>query len=347
MTTTSDSRYQPPASFGSEASRARTTRDRFLPFTSWWPLLAGATAGILMRAIVFSGSPGNAFAAMMGSFIYLSPLAVGAVTVYCAERIARRSWFHYFAAGFLANVIYVVGSLMALIEGIICAILIVPMFAMLGGVGGLLMGIVCRMTNWPKQAIVSVVLLPVLLGYLEQYLPLPVRIGEIERSAMIDASPASIWQEIHFTPNIDAADVENAFVYRIGAPLPTSGVTAATDVGHVRTVTMSKGVSFEQHFVEWDEPRRARWTYEFNEDSFPPEALDEHVVIGGHYFDVEQGTFTLTPVGDRTLVTMTMRYRISTQFNWYVDPIARLLMGNLADTVLEYYKAQSEQPREH
>lgn len=108
---------------------------RQLPFSRWWPLLAGAMAGVVLR-LVFFGSPGNWYAAMMGSFIYLSPILVGAVTVYVAERKQRRSWAYYFWAPFMANLFFVLGTLLVMIEGLICAIVIVPLFATLGALGG-------------------------------------------------------------------------------------------------------------------------------------------------------------------------------------------------------------------
>src|SRR5262245_253483 len=39
-----------------------------LPFPKWWPIVAGALLGVVMRA-VFSGDPGRSFAPMMISFI--------------------------------------------------------------------------------------------------------------------------------------------------------------------------------------------------------------------------------------------------------------------------------------
>jgi hypothetical protein len=73
---------------------------------------------------------------MAGGFIFCAPLAVGALTVYLAERRERRSWGYYFYAPFLATMLFVAGSLLVMIEGIICAIVIVPMFAVLAGSAG-------------------------------------------------------------------------------------------------------------------------------------------------------------------------------------------------------------------
>jgi hypothetical protein len=312
-----------------------------LPFSKWWPVLGGALAGVALRAGIFNGDPGDPYAAMMGSFIYLSPLLVGAVTVYLAERLKRRSWGYYLAASFVANVLYIVGTLLIMIEGWICAILIIPVFAGMGMIGGLIMGTVCRLTNYPSHTVYSLAALPLVLGFIETDVPLPDRIATVERSVMINASPQTVWSHLHYTPHI-AAEEANAFIYRIGAPLPRAGITTQAADGHVRTVTLTKGASFQQHFVAWDENRHARWLYRFDEQSFPPGSLDEHVVIGGRYFDMQEGEFTLTPRGNATELSMRIHYRLSTRFNWYAGPLAHALMGNLEETVLEFYKRHSE-----
>lgn len=105
---------------------------------------------------------------------------------------------------------------------------------------------------------------------------------------------------------------------------------------------MAKDIYFDQVFTHWQEGRYVRWTYRFHEDSFPPYALDEHVVIGGHYFDILDTSYSLTPKGAATALTVRMTYRLSTQFNWYADPVARLLLTNLGEVNLEYYRRRSE-----
>ena len=58
------------------------------------------------------------------------------------------------------------------------------------------------------------------------------------------------------------------------------------DGEHLRHITMGKGVRFDQVATEWRENERVSWRYRFAEDSFPPGALDDHVRIGGEYFDL-------------------------------------------------------------
>lgn len=312
-----------------------------LPFSWLIPLVAGALAGVALR-LIFSGNPGAPYASAMGSFIYLSPFFVGAVTVYVAETQQRRTWGYYIRASFIANLLYVSGTMVILIEGLICAVVVVPLFSILGIVGGLIMGAICRATNWPKHALMSIGILPLVLGSVEAELPTPDRMGMVERVATINAPPSVIWKQILNATDIKADEVDQAWAYRIGVPLPISGVAQTTPSGTVRRVTMGKGIYFDQVVTSMDEPKYLKWAFRFYPDSFPPHTLDDHVVIGGHYFDLIDTSYTLTPNGSSTDLRVQMHYRVSTRFNWYAIPLTRALLGNVEEVNLEYYRRRSE-----
>ncbi|MES1196255.1 MAG: SRPBCC domain-containing protein [Steroidobacter sp.] len=315
-----------------------TSHEHALPFSKWWAILAGAAVGVGLR-VIFRRSAMGIFETMSGVFIFLVPMAVGAITVYLAERQKRRSWGYYIWAPASANLAFVIGTMLILIEGMICAILIVPLFVIFGALGGLIMGTICRVFNWPTQAVYSFVLLPVILGAIpNNHMPTN-RIGVIQRSVIIDASPSTIWWQIHNARDIQPDEVKRGWMYRIGVPLPESGMTEQTPEGLVRKIRMGKGVHFEQVVTDWQENQFVKWKYRFTKDSFPSGALDDHVRIGGRYFDLIDTSYRLIPINDHsTRVSIVMSYRVSTDFNWYADPIARLLIGNFEEVILDFYR---------
>ena len=308
-----------------------------LPYRAWWPVALGAVAGLLLR-LVFSGAAGGPYVPMMGSFILGAPVLVSVVTVYLAERVARRTWGYYFVAPFVANVLFVVGTLLIEVEGWICAIIIVPLFAVIGGLAGLVMGAICRVTNWPGRAVVSsVALLPLLGGAVEQRID-TTKLERIQlREVFVPATPESVWRVLVDTRDIRPAEVDSAWMYRIGVPTPQQGIGDFREGEHLRHITMGKGVRFDQVATDWQENRSVTWHYRFSDASFPPGALDDHVRIGGQYFDVSECTYSLTPVPGGTRLAIRMKYRVSTHFNWYAVPVADWLVGDFAEVILDFY----------
>ena len=309
----------------------------------WWPFAAGVLVGIALR-LVFSARPGEPLETMSGSFAVLAPTVVGAVTVYVAELRARHTWLYYFGIAALTNILFVLGTFLILIEGAICVIVAAPMFGLLGGLAGLLAGGACRLSRrWMRPTVYSLAVLPVLLGHVESQLPLPRQISTIERSLTVAATPADVWTQLTTAPDIRPEEIGDGWMYRIGVPLPESAITHTADGAVVRHIRMGKGVQFDQVAAEWEPARRVRWLYRFTPDSFPPRALDDHVRIGGEYFDIIDTEYSLQAQADgTTTLRVAMSYRVSTRFNWYAGRVAGLLVGNFEETALRFYARRAE-----
>jgi hypothetical protein len=321
-----------------EGSPAPPRRDRS---RWWWPLAAGVAYGVSIR-LVFSGEAGGPYNAMMSSFTLLVPILVGAVTVMVAERTSRRSWPYYFWAAAGANVLFVIGTLALTIEGLICCILAVPLFAVLGGIGGLLTGVLCRQRDWTRHSVFGFALLPLTLGALEQHIPLPDAVLTAERSRSVAASPSDVWLRLLSSKAIQPEEMDSAWMYRIGVPLPLSAISEERGGELVRHISMGKSIQFDQIATVWEPEHRVVWTYRFTKDSFPPHALDDHVRIGGRYFDVIDTEYVIEATPEGTMLRVVMHYRVSTNFNWYVRPIASFLVLNFEKTALAFYAHRAE-----
>lgn len=325
------------------AAKARlSTFSRFW----WWPLIVGAIAGVGLR-LIFISEPGGAFSAMSSAFLYFAPFAVGAVTVFFMERRGRCSWGQYALAGAAANALFVIGTMLIMVEGLICAIIIVPLFAAIGALAGLIMGAVCRLTNWPKPGAYGAVALPVLMAFLMPSGAGPISVHQIERTIEIATTPERVWAHLLDAPDIKHDEVQRAWMYRIGVPEPIAGTTMQTNDGRlVRTIEMGKSIHFQQIATDWKKNEFVRWNYVFAADSIPPMALDDHVMIGGHYFDLLGTDYELKPLpSGNTALTIRMKYRVSTQFNWYANYVAKLLIANFEEVILEFYQRMAENTR--
>jgi len=309
-----------------------------------WPLLLGMATGLGFR-LAFRGDAEQALNVMMASFMLLVPVAVGVVTVYAAERSRRRSWGYYFLSAAGANLLFVAGTFAILIEGLICAIVAAPLFALIGGLAGLATGAFFRWRGRAGPGSLSIVVLPFLFGSVEQHLPLRDRIDTVTAARVVAASPEQVWQVITRAEGIRPEEMEDAWMYRIGVPLPLSAITEEHSGERVRHIEMGKGIAFDQVIVDWEPARRVRYRYRFTPESFPAGALDEHVLIGGTYFDLLDTEYALEPAGNGTRLTASMSYRVSTHFNWYSRFIARFLIGNFEATALEFYAYRAERIR--
>ena len=277
---------------------------------------------------------------MMSGFIYFAPGIVGAVTVYLAERRNGE------AGGTTCLRRSPRTSCSCRDDGdadrrLICAVVIAPLF-----------GVSERWaahhgTHLPPQQLAAAGTLQyrsrsAAVGFGRSGCSDDGGIGFVERALVVDASP------MKFGPDPERAEIKPQEIERAGVShrgsLTTSGTFHESSGERVRRVRMGKNIYFDEVVIEWDKYRHLRWIYRYHDDSFPRYALDEHVVLGGHYFDIKDTSYTLIPDGNRTQIRLKMTYRVSTRFNWYADPVARLLLENLREST-EYYRRHSESGR--
>ena len=75
----------------------------------------------------------------------------------------------------------------------------------------------------------------------------------------------------------------------------------------------------------------------------PLTTLDEHVTVGGAFFDVMSGTYEIHKVNDREVdLVLYSEHRISTHFNFYARIWSNFLMSEIQSNIMKVIKARAE-----
>ncbi len=306
----------------------------------------GATYGAFgyhFFATVLSDSAQGRSGLMSLSFLMLLPLSIGALVVLLIQR--RRKVGFWQAAGMsslpLMLFLFIAGTVLR--EGFICILMALPLVLILGGIGSLIAWAVTAGARRSSNKMLSlVIVLPFAFGAAEQELPAPNQLRSISRSIDIQASPEVVWRHINFPTAIQPSELKDGFAYRIGVPYPIEARTLEPRVGGRRHLLWQRGVVFDEEITAWEVERKVAWRYVFGPASFPEGSLDDHIVIGGRYFDLEDTSYTLTPQAGGTRLTIAVRFRVSTHFNWYAGAWAKFLIADTAETILGFYKRRAE-----
>ncbi len=276
------------------------------------------------------------------AFMLGTPFAIGAITVY-GLRHTNPSIDKMIFAPWLAILLALVGSAVTMLEGAICIGLASPLFFIISSIGGLIMGLVLRWSNKGKATLNSILLLPIMLTLVEPAIPQQSKFLEDRAFIEVAASPHRIWGEILNARNIRREELPLNFTHWIGVPRPLEGFNVMTPQGEVRYSKWERGVNFSALVTERIEDRSITWRYKFTPDSFPEGSMDEHVKIGGQYFDLYDTTFNLVPVSENlTKLEIISHYRVATDVDFYGVPVARLIAHDFMSTILHLYKLRSE-----
>lgn len=305
------------------------------------PLLGGSIVGLLYGILARGTAQEDHwlpfFGVMTFAFLSVVPLALGYLTVRIHP---KPSWVYRVLAPWLPVVAMLFFCWVVGWEGSICVVMGLPILLVMSSIGGILGGWSYMRNN---GATIATALLPLAIAPLEHRLPTPTRIHRLETTMSIQASPAAVWSQVVEVPTIRPEELRPALFTALGFPRPINATLDHHGVGGRRYARFDRGVLFVETITHWDEGRRLRFTIDPQTDSIPPTTLDRHVTIGGPYFDVLTGEYTLEPRPDGTvLLHLASELRVSTHFNLYAQPWVDAIMRSIQLDILQVLRGRAE-----
>lgn len=279
---------------------------------------------------------------MSMSFLVLLPLTIGAISEYILSFNQNASDGQILKRQSLIVLVLLILGGIVLKEGVICLIMAAPIFLVLALLGAFLMRSLCRKIWKPYKRIYSIGLLP-LLGLLfapniSQY-----HQGYTTKSLVINASREHVFAAINHIQNIQPNEIKHSPIFIMGFPKPQSGMTVRTDHGSVRQIHWERGIYFEEKIIQSKAPEKLMWTYRFTPTSFPKGSLDDHIEIGGAYFNLLTTDYRLEAMNpNQTKLILRIDYRLSTELNFYSDLWVQYVLKEFSDVVLHIYKHRLE-----
>jgi hypothetical protein len=306
----------------------------------WWLwVIAAGAFGLGMRMLV-GMLPVSTNGAMSMGFLVGTPLAIGAITVMGAP-MRPPHWVYCVFAPWISVAFGLVLCFAAQMEGTICLAIIAPLFFSVASLGGVVSGVIMRRVRGLPMS--SVAALPLVLLFMEQFMPLQAQELEVRRSVEVAAPASVVWKQILDAKAIRPEEIPFSLTHAMGVPRPVEGVNVRTPEGEVRYSKWERGVHFSAAVAEREENRSIHWLYHFDPDSFPAGTMDEHVAIGGRYFGLRDTTFNLQPSpGGGTRLEIVAHYTVASTVNFYAVPVSRLLGRDFVDSILGLYKGRSE-----
>ena len=285
---------------------------------------------------------------MYVAFLFGVPFTMGYLAVTARFQIQREErqsqpgvaywiffpWLPAFAAMLLA-------ALVAW-EGAICLLFAAPILLVMASLGGVIAGIAQRRRFRPAQ-LSAVALLPFALVVLESHIPDPMSLRSVETTVRIHAPANAVWQNIIRVPAISSAELPPSWVVKVGFPRPVEATLSREGVGGVRQASFTGGLLFTETIDHWETLHDLSFSIHANTENIPPTTLDEHVKVGGRYFDVLEGEYRLEPLpnGD-ILLHLSSRERVSTHFNSYAGLWTDAVMSSIQNSILQVVKRRAE-----
>jgi len=254
----------------------------------YYPFLLAIGTGLcfaLLLRYLFDGQLGGRAGGLLTiSFLLLVPVALGAVTAHFVP--AGNFGGRVLGAPILTVLLFILSTLIFHLEGLICLIIIGPVFFAAAILGAFLY---ISLTDWQTKrratkrdktlVVAAFALLPFLAISIENQFDNPDDFRRVENIVEIAAPAAVVWQHIIRVAPIEASQLGHSLIDDIGFPRPVEATLTREGVGGVRHATFERGVEFIETVDDWQPLRRLSFSIVPNTATIPPTTFDEHVLV--------------------------------------------------------------------
>src|SRR5262245_55617636 len=274
----------------------------------------------------------------------MSPLIIGAVAAYIGNRRvdigARATWMLVKSAAALGGL-----ALLALaLEGLICIVVIAPLWLLFSAIGGFIGRALARATHRPPQSTSAALALVPLLYALEAIFPASVTF-ENQVSIDIDAPSAAVWRAITAMGRIEEPP---GVLFRLGLVHPLRGRLGGAGVGAHCDGEVSTGTAVER--ITESVPNHRLAFLVLNDvptlrELSPYDHVHAPHVVG--YFATTVASFELEDRGTQiTKLTLRSTHVLRLEPTLYWLPLVKWVVEENKTRVLRHIRLVAERPVE-
>ena len=276
-------------------------------------------------------------------FLALLPALLCALICHIGDPDRTQASSFYWLVPVILVAIVDVGSAFFLREGIVCLIMLSPIWLAAGWSGAFLLRSQRAAASRGKSLQSSFLIVPLIAGIVEAQIPMPHEQVLLTRSIIVHATPAEIWRFAVSNPSIDPREGRWTITHNIiGLPRPRATLMKGTGPGAVRTAYWGANINFEELITEWSPGRKLGWRFAFTNRSMQ-DYTDKHISPDGQFLKIDTGDYTIRPISsDMTQLTLNTRYIAMTHVNTYARFWGEFLMGDIEDNILTILKNRAE-----
>jgi len=298
---------------------------------------------VLLRIFFGADSVESLYTVMSMTFLLCLPTIVGALTIYSSSIENVRRLAYRFFMPWVPILIFFLLTMAVALEGWACWIMVLPLFLLAGSIGGLVGGYFKLKKKDNKIYVSILTLLPLLLAPIEKMTGAIPGTYKAYSSIDINAPAGTIWDHVTRVREIPLNQDKGWLSRRLGLPRPVKAELDFLGIGAYRKAIFTNGLVFHETVTEYIDQKKMVFDIKAHPNEIPSTTLDEHVLIGGEYFDVLKGTYELEKLDQHTYrLHLYSHFKLTTTFNFYASWWARWIMKDIQNNILQVQKRRAE-----
>jgi len=298
---------------------------------------------VTLRLIFGIETWSDLFGVMTLTFLFLLPTIVGALTVYLSSIENAKKMAYKVFAPWIPIFLFLVITIALAIEGWACWLMILPLFLIASTVGGFIGAYLKLRKRNNKLNISILVLLPFIISPLESLIETIPGTYKAYTYIDINAPAEEIWDNVTSVKKINEDEDKGCLSNFLGFPRPVKAELDFEGVGAFREAIFTNGLIFNETVTEYIDNKKMVFKIKANTYDIPSTTLDEHILIGGDYFDVLNGTYELEELGNGIhRLHLYSHFKMKTTFNFYAGWWGKWIMKDIQNNILKIEKERSE-----
>lgn len=308
----------------------------------------GLLYGLIVRLLIELDNSGSDFNLSI-AFLFVTPAVMGAITVYQGTKDQLKSVMFVIGAPWISIAAFLLLVLVIELEAVVCVVMMLPAFMLSGSLGGIIGSAwKSKRKEGAKNKVSNLILLlPILVVTTETGIKNPTETNTVTTSVLISAHKEVVWKNLKSVSSIKSHELQWSFAHFIGIPKPISSTLTEERVGGIRKIIWDKGIKFNEVITTFTPEETLQYIVII--DTIPPNAIDHHIKIGGKFFSVTNGGYSLESVAqnsdqqeEKVLLKLSCTYSISTKFNWYSKFWANWILDDFQEVILAVIKNRAE-----
>ncbi len=302
-----------------------------------------AIYALLLRSVFGASTWSGVFNMMSKTFLFLLPSVVGALTVYFSEKESVKRLSYRILAPWIPIFVFFLITLIFAIEGWPCLVMILPVFLFAASIGGLIGGYFKLKKKDSKLYVSILMFLPLIVSPVENYIGASIEPYRAYTYIDIQAPAAKIWSNVTRVKEITRHEDKGWLTNLLNFPRPVKAELNYDGVGAYREAVFTNGLVFHETVTEYVNNKKMSFTIKALPHEIPLTTMDEHLVVGGKYFDVLNGTYELEQLDDKTCrLHLWSNFKLTTTFNFYASWWAVNIMKDIQYNILQIEKKRAE-----
>lgn len=283
------------------------------------------------------------FDVMSISFLVCLPFIVGFLSIYFSKiEIIQKTAYTFFFPWIPIFVFFVLTLILAW-EGWACWLMVLPLFLLASSIGGLIARYLKLRRPKNNLYVSAMIFIPFLMSPIESLIGSIPETYEAYTYIDIHASADKIWSNVTRVKEIPEHQDKGWLTNFLGFPRPVKAELDFLGEGGYRKAIFTNGLVFHETVTDYIDNKRMVFTIKANPHEIPSATMDEHVVIGGEYFDVLNGTYELEKLDLNTYrLHLYSHFKLTTSFNFYAGWWAKWIMKDIQNNILQIEKYRAE-----